>query len=743
MHQKKATEKEAAESRRRFKYELHGAGPAHFAILNKGDDTCDDFYGFLKAFEKRLQDLPQGNFVIGMAPNGSSAGGRRVAKNFDKVNALFIDRDGTGPTVKKLKALSVPPDLIVHTSPNRFHAYWLVKDCTVKEFKRLQKLLAKKFGTDPSVCDVSRLMRMPGTVNNKYDEPFYVWAEYGEPRDKALIPPELFEALGISLGESATQADDAVNAAVKAQAAQPAATLKKLKPLLLSIPNDDRGIWMKVGQAIHSALPSEDGFKLWTDWSQSSAKFNAEEQRKTWDGFDSDRECRVTIASLYYYAQLYETGDAGLPPTEASLAEAFAKAYRGRFRFDPKSNTWYVFDQGVWKKAHVEVQMAARKLLSELSQLNAASAPRSRTFNNAAGFKAIVAHAQLLPELHFDAQQLDRQPHLLAVANGVVDLRTGELRDGRPEDMLSQQTPVAFDAQAECGRWIRFIKELCCGEMDFAKFLQRALGLTLLGNTQEQKFFLLIGSGGNGKGVLMRIMSTLLGPYAHAVAPNVLSRAFSGNPNAPSPALAPLQFARLVVCSELQDGKMDEAFIKQFAGGDEMSARQNYGELVTFTPPGKLWVSTNHEPDLQADDDAMWRRIVPVPCRARWTDSDRDRNLEDELRAELPGILNWLLRGVARYHKEGLGSCKAVDVCNEQMKLTADTVRAWLKVCCRKGDSSLLQAGTAYMSYQRHTRASKREPLSNKAFPKVMEAKGFARRKRKDGNYFEGLKLID
>ncbi len=92
----------------------------------------------------------------------------RTAKNVVAVRSVFADLDGA-PLDPVLKAL--PPDIVVESSPGRFHTYWLTNDCPLGEFTQRQKQIALKFSSDPKVCDLPRVMRLPGFFHQK-DTPF-------------------------------------------------------------------------------------------------------------------------------------------------------------------------------------------------------------------------------------------------------------------------------------------------------------------------------------------------------------------------------------------------------------------------------------------------------------------------------------------------------------------------------------------------------------------------------------------
>jgi putative DNA primase/helicase len=328
----------------------------------------------------------------------------------------------------------------------------------------------------------------------------------------------------------------------------------------------------------------------------------------------------------------------------------------------------------------------------------------------------------------------------LAVKNGVINLRTGIFRPAVAEDYLRRKANVEYSEMAECTTWKTFMRSITCEDRELYKYIRRALGYTLFGNANLQLFFLAIGSGGNGKGTLMRTVQKIMGDYATSVAPNLLTSAYSGNVNGPTPALAKLYGARMVVCSELPTGrKLDDAFIKQYAGGDEITARATYGDVFSFTPEGKLWLSANEPPEIRANDEAMWRRVKPIPFNAKFEGGRRDDDIEKKFIAEYPGILMWLVRGAQDYAASGLGTCSAVERLETRMQQDADSILAWLSERCVQKVDSETQSSSAYDDYLDFMRKIRRKALSPSAFRTGLEYKGVHHKRKKNGNYYKGF----
>jgi len=130
----------------------------------------------------------------------------------------------------------------------------------------------------------------------------------------------------------------------------------------------------------------------------------------------------------------------------------------------------------------------------------------------------MVRLARSEPVIPVTVDKLDRNPWLLNVRNGTLDLRTGELRPHRREDLLTRLAPVDYDPDATCPTWLAFLDRITAGNQNLIQFLQRAIGYTLTGSARERVLFMLHGGGANGKSTLLETISGLLGDYAKSTA---------------------------------------------------------------------------------------------------------------------------------------------------------------------------------------------------------------------------------
>ncbi len=310
----------------------------------------------------------------------------------------------------------------------------------------------------------------------------------------------------------------------------------------------------------------------------------------------------------------------------------------------------------------------------------------ARAAQKSGAIEAMISLAgKCFPDLKIDPALFDADPWLLNVENGTIDLRTGQLRDHSPNDLITKLAPVTFDPAATAPRWERFLREVLPTDAVRA-YVQRAAGYSLSGVVREHCFFMAVGAGRNGKGVLMRCLARVMGDYA-ATAPMDLLIAKSG---ADHPAeLAVLEGARFVAASELPKGKWNEARLKQLTGGDTVPARGMRENYRPMRPTWKLWIATNERPRSTGNGDALWERLKEIRFPVQFRDADdprpetqawpvKDPKTEEVLAAELPGILRWAVEGCVTWAASGLGEPSEVRTATAEYRVTEDVLGPFL-----------------------------------------------------------------
>lgn len=237
----------------------------------------------------------------------------------------------------------------------------------------------------------------------------------------------------------------------------------------------------------------------------------------------------------------------------------------------------------------------------------------------------------------------------LPVRNGLVDLRTGKLSPHSRERVILTSVPHAYDPAATCPDWEQFLLDVCSGDQSLVDYLQLVIGYSLTAHTSVQQMWLLTGSGSNGKSTLLKALQELLGQYAQQAAPKVL---LTGTASDHSPEIARMQNKRLVVLSESNEGKtLNAERVKALVSADRQAARNLFENYLEFDPVAKLILATNHLPQVDRNDQAMWRRLRVIPFTAVFPSVGNDMN--GKLRTELPGILAWAVRGAVQWYAGG------------------------------------------------------------------------------------------
>lgn len=340
---------------------------------------------------------------------------------------------------------------------------------------------------------------------------------------------------------------------------------------------------------------------------------------------------------------------------------------------------------------------------------------------------------QAYPVVHTTMEAFDRPELLLNVANGIVDLKTGELRAHDRGLYLMQQSPIAYDPAAACPMFDEFL----AGVMPDAErraYLARVMGYTLTGSTGEQVMFIHHGEGQNGKGVFMRVLMGLLGDYAQAVPGSTLmaKRNDGGIPN----DIARMVGKRLLSTSETgrtAEGRgkpLDEELVKRLTGEDVVSARFLNAEFFDFRPVGKIHLATNHLPDVSGSH-SMARRLQDIGWDVIVPPAKRIRGLDEQILArEAAGVLNWAIRGCLDWQQRGLAVPDSVTAKTREHIAQSNPLATWLEECTDDVLASITENSALYDSYKTWAeKAGIRHPMSLKAFTIRLAENGYEQSK--------------
>jgi putative DNA primase/helicase len=435
----------------------------------------------------------------------------------------------------------------------------------------------------------------------------------------------------------------------------------------------------------------------------------------------------------------YDPAPAGDTHSDLANAQAFVRDHADQLRYVAQRKRWLTWDAARWRPdldgtADRAAKTTAAGLLTRATAIEdakerAKAAKWALTSQSEPRVRAMLTLARTEPAIVVTEGQLDADAYLLACANGTLDLRTGDLRDADPADLITRGTDVDYNPDATCARWERFLHEIFNDDHDLIAFVHRLVGYCLTGDTREHLLAVLHGAGCNGKSTLLEILKALLGDLATTSAFDTFARARGDR--GPRNDLARLRGARLVTGAESGEGRrLDEATVKEITGGDTIAARFLFGEHFEFRPTFKLLLVTNHLPRVDGDDDAIWRRLRLVPFEQSF-EGREDRDLSATLHAELPGILAWAVRGCLAWQTHGLGQAGAVTQATAEYRSDEDSLGAFLAECTTHGGE--VRAPELRSAYEDHCAQAGEKPLSSSALGKRLAKRGVRAERRGQG----------
>lgn len=382
-----------------------------------------------------------------------------------------------------------------------------------------------------------------------------------------------------------------------------------------------------------------------------------------------------------------------LPYTDAGNADAFALLKGSDFRY-VHSIGWFRWDGSRWQfdTANKVVVSAAYNLsntrvkiivdFEKDLQRRAKLLQEAQRLQNIGRIKCYLEIATSIHPFSTTVDKLDSHVFLLSYDGGTLNLLDGNKKNADKADLITRLTGVHYEPKAHAPRWEHFLEEVFVNQFgqpdnDLINYIKRALGYSITGDTSEQCLFLLTGSGQNGKSTFLRAVQYVLGDYSGVL--NFDSLLVKSGANAGND-IAALRGKRFVTGVESNAAeRLDEAKVKRLTGQDTISVRYLYREFFNFEPTFKIWLACNEKPIIRGTDEAIWRRFRIIPFNASFPESNRDKNLIDELKAEAPGILAWIVEGSLEWRKVGLGSCKQIDEAVMEYRGEQDTFAEFLQ----------------------------------------------------------------
>ena len=413
-------------------------------------------------------------------------------------------------------------------------------------------------------------------------------------------------------------------------------------------------------------------------------------------------------------------------------AERLWRQVQGRFVYMSEEDTVYRWDNRSWvpdiggaltrEMIQVTNQMREQARVTGDEPL-AKWAKSSRSQAKLSAVCKLVAHID--PEATKSSKDFNVQRHLLNVANGVLNLRTRELLPHDPAFMMTRIFGAAYRPEAKCPQFDQFMAD-ALPDSELRRYVKRALGYSLLGDTDQRAMFMIYGPSGTGKSTLMETMRAVFGEYGTTAAPGAFRER---RESAPTNDLHNLRGRRFVTTSETAETtNFNEDLLKRLTGRDSITSRELYQRNQEWIPECVLWLATNHPPKFTSDDDAIWRRAKMIPFLTQFLGSGQVMDMARKyLVPEADGILNWLLEGLADYLENGLMEPDEVAQAAEDVRRQTDSAIRFLEEKIEEGvlvagDNKKIRMSELSAMYLEWARHSAERPLGRRRFNNRLQA---------------------
>ncbi len=348
--------------------------------------------------------------------------------------------------------------------------------------------------------------------------------------------------------------------------------------------------------------------------------------------------------------------------------------------------------------------------------------------------EAMIALTQSEQGIPVLPEDLDKDPYLFNVKNGTLNLRTGELQCAQRANLLTKTTTVAYNPGAKCPQWLAFLDRIFSGNQSLISYIQKMAGYSLTGDVSEQALFILHGKGANGKTVFITTLLSVTGDYGKPGAMNLLmAKKHEQHPT----EIADLHGARLITVVESGEGKrLAENLVKQLTGGDKLKARRMREDFWDFEPTHKIWLATNHKPEIKGGDHAIWRRIRLIPFDVTIPDEEQDKHLAEKLEQELQGILNWMVEGCLVWQREGLRMPAEVASATKGYAAEMNMIKDFVEDKCVVINCAKATLVSMYSAYTSWCDGNGERPISRKKLVGKLEEMGYEKRRGSENKVF-------
>ncbi|QDP63042.1 MAG: putative DNA primase [Prokaryotic dsDNA virus sp.] len=694
-------------------------------------------------------------------------------KDIEEIRWLLVDIDPKRPSGKSATALEKVeaknvcdavydhlkeqgwPDPIFGDSGNGYHMMYRVEEADPTTIRLCLEALSDKFSTDGAEVDrlvfnPSRIWKVYGTLPRKghggKERPWRPAKLLKVPED--LVPVSMQQLTGIISDGSKEEEED-----------------KKKLISLASDVFDDLEKWIKKNfPDLGDPIPWQGKGRRWvfdicpwnsehTDRSAYILQFNdggiaAGCLHENCEGKQKDEDGKhIGWQKLQELADDPFNPSSSRQPLAASTADSpnltdlgnakrLIRLFQNELLYCPTHGSWYTYTDSHWERdldggVHRKAKMVVASIFDEAAasankKQRSALRRHALRSESSRAINSMISLASTEAEVAIKADRMDADPWLLNVANGTINLRTGQLQGHDRTDYMTKHSPIVYDPTAKCPTWDSFLDFAMHGDEEVISFIHRYFGYCLTGLVTEQVLLFMEGTGSNGKTTALLMIMHVLGDYAIQGAPGLLlARKNESHPT----EVADLQGARFVANAEVEKGKpFAESLIKQLTGSDPIRARKMRQDFYEFMPTHKLCIAANHRPIIKGNDEGIWRRVMRIPWNRRIPADKKDPFFLDKLKEEAPGILRRLVEGCLEWQRDGLRPPAVVTLATDEYREEMDVLAEFMGEHCLIGPQHSVSQKDIYLAYADWCEDLRQKPQNYRLFNRQLKERDFETR---------------
>jgi P4 family phage/plasmid primase-like protien len=730
-----------------LEYLWRGGHFGYFFTIDERKEKTPSYYRKTNAIGKP----PDGHHVyFGVNPTGRSVGKKASVSDVIAINCLFADFDAKDFDNSKEKALNhikglypkAPDPSVTIDSGGGYHCYWLLdQPYTItnsnhrEEIIRTQKAWVALIGSDKGSQDIAHVLRVPGTMNQKYDPPrpvTIIQADWDMPPYslrylESHLPKE--QPPAIQNGNGSQPTGD--------KAKWAADLLQRLDPWRA----DDYYSWVEVGMSL-SELGAA-GLHLWESWSQKSPKYKAGACAKKWITFKPGTG--RTLGSLYHWAK-HDDPQPARTATEQRITQI--EGSRGQNAPESKEQKpqrpgdddlaarwlenapptafglgdWRRYDEGVWNVVPPD------EIATEIKKvIQAAKSEGVKITRNLLG--SVTEMGRL--DAYIPDKTWDSNYDVLVCNNGTLYISSMTLQEHSPKNYVTFKLGFDYDPKADAETF-RYV--LHSTIPDAADFLQEFAGYALTIDTSQEIAVWLCGPQGSGKSTILEGFEAMLGGRVTPLGLADIENSRFG--------LSSLQGKTLAIASEQPAIYMKATYkLNSIISGEIITIEEKFKNAYQYRPFAKIAWAMNELPRVPDSLNGLFRRVKVIKF-PKLDEKDRDPQIKEAVKNEGAGILNWALEGLQRLQKRGhfeIPEC--VNKSTGHFQRHNDIPANFVEECCITGPDYKTQSTPLYNAYNIWCIDTNHKPLSSTSIADEWERLGFERNRTNVGTIYHGVAL--